>query len=193
MDCSQRSWNRRYAEAPLAAPDPWLVAHAGFLALARSPALDVACGLGQNALWLATAGFRVTGVDASPVAVHRAREWAFQRKLNATFEVVDLEGGACFPSASGSWGVISVFHYLHRELFAKMEEALGPGGLLVYKPHLAHALRPPRSHPRRPEFLLRPGELLSSFPSLQVLSYREWTADGGAFAGLLARRSDHSS
>jgi hypothetical protein len=81
-----------------------------------------------------------------------------------------------------------VFHYLDRDLLPALPEALLPGGLLVYKTHLSHALRGAESRPRRPAFLLRSGELLGSFPTLTVLEYQEWGRPGEAFAALVARR-----
>jgi len=176
-----------------APPDPWLAVQAGLLSAARSPALDVACGRGHNALWLASAGVRVTGVDHSPEALTCARACAARRRLPADFQALDLEAGAPFPGGPGHWGLIIVFHYLYRGLYAPLQESLAPGGFLLFKTHLAHPLRAPGSRPRREEFLLRPGELLAAFPALAVLDYREWTATGGAFAALLARRGGYSS
>jgi SAM-dependent methyltransferase len=170
------------------------VANAGFAALAPPPALDVACGLGQNALWLAGTGLPVMGVDASEQAVRRARDGATRRRSPALFQVLDLESGAPLPGGRAHWGLIIVFHYLHRELLPRIPESLAPEGLLIYKTHLAHPLRAPDARPRRAEFLLRPGELLAAFPLLQVLVYREWAApEGGAFAAIVARRAAYSS
>jgi len=193
MNCRDHDGNQPYPRVSLVAPDPWLTAHAGLLSVASSPALDVACGRGHNALWIASSGLRVTGVDRSTEAVECARECAARRRLPAVFQALDLESGEPFPGGPRHWGVIAVFHYLHREIFPVIEESLAPGGLLLYKTHLEHRLRAPGSRPRRPQFLLRPGELLASFPALVSLDYREWTADGGAFAALLARRALYSS
>ena len=56
----------------------------------RGTALDLGCGQGRNALWLAERGFTVTGLDLSPVAIEQARARAAELGLDATFESVDL-------------------------------------------------------------------------------------------------------
>ena len=76
-------WNRRYAETESLwspAPNRFLVAEVESLPPGR--ALDLACGEGRNALWLARLGWRVTGVDFSDVAIARAREWAERDALD---------------------------------------------------------------------------------------------------------------
>ncbi len=184
------SWEERHADRPVPAPDPWLVRRCtALLRDVPGPLLDLACGFGQNALWAASLGLPVTGVDASREAVARAAAEGLRRGLPAEFREVTL-GPAVPPPppAASGWGAILVFHYLDRALLPALPEALLPGGVLVYKTHLAHVLRGAHTRPRRPEFLLRPGELLGSLPTLNVLEYGEWGRPGEAFAGLVARR-----
>jgi SAM-dependent methyltransferase len=185
------SWNARHSRRnALPSPDPWLVSAAPVLARGLpGPALDLACGLGQNALWLARLGLDVVGVDESPEGIQRARDEARRTGLAARFEVCRLEAGAPLSGRwGGPWGGIFVFHFLDRALFDTLARDLNPQGFLVYKTHLAHPLRAPGSRPRRPDYLLRPGELINSFAQLEVLAYREWAEGGNAFAALLARK-----
>lgn len=187
--------NRSPSEAPgvgpaFPLPDPWLVRH-GAVALRRAPGplLDLACGPGQNALWAASLGLAVTGIDASSEAVDRAAAEASRRSLLAEFRQETL--GTAVPAppvGSAGWGGILVFHYLDRELLPALPRALLPGGVLAYKTHLAHRLRGASTRPRRSGFLLQPGELLRAFPALHILEYAEWARPGEAFAALLARR-----
>jgi tellurite methyltransferase len=190
-------WNHRYSqEGRLPPPDPWLV-HAGPILApgVPGPILDLACGLGQNALWLAALGLSVVGVDASAVAIERARYEARRRRVNATFEVTKVRAGEPFSrSWSGLWGAIIVFRFLDRTLFAQLERSVAPGGILAYNTHLQHPLRSLENGPRRPEHLLHSGELLWRLPAVTPLSYAEWAEGGRAFAAFLARRPrDHSS
>lgn len=190
MTETRHSWDERHTGRAVPAPDPWLVRRcSALLRGVPGPLLDLACGLGQNALWAASLGLPSTGVDASREALALATAEGVRRGLPTEFRTVTL--GPTVPppppSASG-WGAILVFHYLDRDLLPALPEALLPGGLLVYKTHLSHALRGAESRPRRPAFLLRSGELLGSFPTLDVLEYQEWGQPGEAFAALVARR-----
>jgi len=88
-------WNANYAEGKLpwdtGTPDEHLVAavRAGLIAPAR--ALEVGCGTGTNALWLAAQEFDVLGVDVSPLAIEKARGKATAASArHARFEVVDF-------------------------------------------------------------------------------------------------------
>ncbi|MDF1553949.1 MAG: class I SAM-dependent methyltransferase [Deferrisomatales bacterium] len=168
-------------------PDPWLARCAPTAGPGPGrKILDLACGAGRNALWLARQGHRVVGVDESLERIHTAREGARQQSVEVEFIVWQVAAGSV---PSGPWDGICVCHFLDRTLFPELERALAPGGWLVYKTHLAHSLRAPRSRPRNQSYLLRPGELLAAFPTLAPLDYREWAGDGLAWAGLLARRA----
>jgi SAM-dependent methyltransferase len=198
MDHHQRddadSWDERHSGRSVPAPDPWLIETAPvFAGVAPGPILDLACGLGQNTLWLAGLGLDAVGVDASAEAVRRAREEALRRGISARFEVVRLEADAPFHEPiDGPWGGIVVCHFLDRGLFGPIENALRPGGILAYKTHLTHSLRAPGSRPRRRAYLFETGELLRSFPRLRPVAYREWATGGEAFAALLAQMpADH--
>lgn len=184
------SWDVRHAQSGIPSPDPFLVAAAPlFAAGLPGPVLDVACGLGQNTLWLAGLGLQTVGIDGSAEAVRRARAENDRRELGARFDVVTLEdANPFFEKGSGAWGGIIVFHFLDRSLFPSLESCLAPGGVLAYKTHLQHRLRGPHARPRRPGYLLTSGELLRALPRLTPLAYREWTEANGAFAGLVARR-----
>ena len=90
---SEHDWNASYAEGNLpwdtGTPDEHLVAavRAGHVAPAR--ALEIGCGTGTNALWLAAQGFDVLGVDVSPLAIEKARAKAAAAR-NVRFDVVDF-------------------------------------------------------------------------------------------------------
>jgi tellurite methyltransferase len=184
------SWDERHSQRDVPAPDPWLTGASPYFAGSpQGPVLDLACGLGQNALWLARQGFEVTGVDESAEAVRRAETEAVRRGFTVRFRALQLHPNRPLPSACGGlWGGIVVVHFLDRALFEAIERALKPGGFLVYKTHLKHPLRAPASRPRRRAYLLEPGELLRAFPRLRPVAYQEWAAEGQAFAALLAQK-----
>jgi len=172
--------------AALAAPvDPWLLRCAPTMARGAGRVLDLACGSGSNALWLSRRGWQVVGVDAAQERVAEARQGALEQKLSAAFAVLQVVAGHL---PAGPWDGLCVFHFLDRTLFPELAASLAPGGWLLYKTHLDHPLRTPGRHPANPAYRLRPGELMGAFPTLVPLHYREWLADGYAWAGLLARR-----
>jgi 2-polyprenyl-3-methyl-5-hydroxy-6-metoxy-1,4-benzoquinol methylase len=86
-----RAWDERYASTELiwtAEPNRFLVAEAGGLAPGR--ALDLACGEGRNAVWLATQRWEVTGVDFSRTGLDKARHLARQRHVTAEWILADV-------------------------------------------------------------------------------------------------------
>lgn len=99
-------------------------------------ALDLACGSGRDAVYMASCGWSVTGVDVLPDALERARGLAW--RCAAAIEPiewrqVDLEEGGDPPLPPGHADLIVGFRYLHRPLFARFPEWLRPGGSVVYE------------------------------------------------------------
>jgi len=137
-------------------------------------ALDIACGRGAAAMWLARRGMTVTGVDVSPVAVEQARELAAAHGVHCRFEVADLDDG--LPPGP-SVNVLVCQHFRDARLDAAIVERLTPGGLLAIS-----ALSEVGAEPGR--FRVPAGELPRAFASLTVEAVGE--ADGVAW--LLGRR-----
>jgi SAM-dependent methyltransferase len=133
----------------IAPPSDWILRWTPLLPPAAQ-VLDVACGHGRHVRWLADAGHRVTAVD---------RDAALLAPLAGSAEtlVADLEAGP-WPLPGRRFDAVIVTNYLWRPLFPALKTAVGPGGLLIYETFAqAHAAL---GRPRRPEFLLRPGELI---------------------------------
>ncbi len=159
-------WNQRYQdriEKDYPAPRRLLVQHTPPPKPGQR-ALDVACGQGQNALYLAEQGYTVDAVDVSQVAVQRARREMAQRGLQVNFIVTDLDHHV-FPQAV--YDLICVFYFLDRRLMPALTATLRPGGLFIYETMnigwLAH------SADSNPDYLLRRGELAGFFPGWQVV------------------------
>jgi SAM-dependent methyltransferase len=160
------------------------VQHAGLLPR-EGRALDVACGRGRHALWLAAHGLTTLAVDRDVDAIRELNEAARERRLPLRAEVRDLEDGSN-PFRGSAFDVIVVVHYLHRPLFPALIEALAPDGLLVYETFTrAQAVR---GKPTNPDFLLKPGELLDLVRPLQILASREGDFDDRMVASVVARR-----
>ncbi len=163
------SWDDRYAaraQRPYSPPDALLVAYAPRPGPDAPPpaALDLAAGLGQNALWLAAQGYRVDALDFSAVALARARAEAAARGMEGvTFHQADLEH-AQLPEATCD--LVCCFRYLNRALFPAIRAAVRPGGLVIYQTYNVRrlALRGGST-----QYLLQPGELATHFPGWEVL------------------------
>lgn len=170
-------------------PSAFLVDNAGFLP-ARGRALDAAMGTGRNALYLASLGFEVTGVDISALACEQAVEAA--RAAGVRIEVVcaDLES---WPIPEAAFDVAINFNYLQRDLCPRFVTALRPGGVLVFETFTTEQ-RQFGWGPSQDGFLLRPGELRELFPELEVLVYREGIEESErgmkAAAGMVGRRRE---
>jgi len=179
------------------APAAWLVQHASLLPRSGD-ALDLACGRGRHAIWLADRGLRVRAVDRDATAIAAVRESAQQGGLDIDARIVDLEA-ADFSVGAVSLGdaafdVIVGIHYLHRPLFPAIRNALRPGGIVVYETFTVAQAR--RGRPTNPAFLLTPGELIELIAPpagpLVVLDSREGVYDDRDVASIVARRSRES-
>ncbi len=167
------------------APSSWLTANAHLLP-ARGRALDVACGGGRHAVWLAGASFDTLAVDKDAAAVDALDAYATGQGLRLRAEVLDLE----VPEASlgdARYDVIVVVHYLHRALFPALTAALAEGGVLVYETFTREQAL--RGKPTNPDFLLEPGELRRLVAPLEVLAYREGEFEGRVVASVVARKA----
>ena len=172
------------------APARFLVEN--FEHLPKGLVLDLAMGEGRNAIYLATRGFDVDGVDVDPEAVARARAKA--RRLGAPIRAVvgNVEDGT-YIIPIDTYDVIAVFNFLHRPLFTDIREGLKPGGVVVYQTFTTAQLQL-ESGPRNAEHLLQPRELARIFADWEILRYREYVENEGpgnpsrALAGIIAKK-----
>jgi SAM-dependent methyltransferase len=152
------------SHADLAAVSPW-VARFTPLINPGGRVLDLACGGGRHARYLAARGHAVEAVDRDAEALARLAS------VNGICtREADLEGGP-WPYAAGMFDAIVVTNYLHRPLFPLISAALAAGGVLLYETFA----RGNESYgkPSNPAFLLAPGELLAAAGQggLQVIAY----------------------
>jgi rhodanese-related sulfurtransferase len=159
--------------------------------LPKGLALDVAMGEGRNALYLATRGFDVDGVDVDADTVASAR--AAARKLGAPIRAIvgNFEDGT-YIIPIDTYDVITVFNYLHRPLFKDIKDGVVPGGVVVYQTFTEDQAK--YGPPTDPKHLLRRGELREVFSDWEILNYRELigpargTRKMRALAGIVARK-----
>ena len=176
------SWEEKYRErvAGLRPPDPLLVETASAVTPGR--ALDLACGTGRNALWLAQHGWKVAAVDGSASAIETLPAHAFAHNVCIDAHVADLEQGE-YSVEPTHWDLIAICYYLQRDLFETAKQGLTPGGILVA---IALMAEPGKEHS---PFRVQPGELRGFFEDWEIQHYREGAdATHGAVAEIVARR-----
>jgi tellurite methyltransferase len=146
-------------------------------------ALDVAMGRGRHTLPLARAGYRTFGVDRRLDAVRDAAERAREAGLTIAVWCADL---ASFPLPPRRFDLLVVTRYLQRDLFGAIQDAVAPGGAVIYETFTV-AQRDFGVGPMSPDHLLRPGELRERFERFDILFYEEVNTTE-AVARLVARR-----
>lgn len=146
----------------MSAPSDWLLRWAHLLPRAAR-VLDVACGGGRHARWLAAQGHRVTAVDRDPAAIAAIAAIAEAR-------VADIESDP-WPWPGRQWDLVLVTNYLWRPLTPVLREAVAPAGWLIHETFAAgnEAL----GRPARPDFLLQPGELLATCAGWRIVAYED--------------------
>lgn len=163
-------WDRIYraaAKESIPAPARVLTENAHLLPPAGT-ALDLACGLGGNALFLAGRGLETHAFDISAEALARLDAFAARLGLRVRTEVRDVVLG---PPSAASFDVIVVSRFLDRSLARPLMAALRPGGLLFYQTFTRE--KTAAIGPSNPAYLLAPNELLDLFRELRLVVYRE--------------------
>lgn len=165
---STDKWDRRYAAAEMPAPACTILREQAERLPASGRALDLACGLGGNAVFLARRGFQCGAWDTSEQAIARLDDYSRKQSLNILGACRDVE---VEPPPPKSFDVIVVSFFLYRPILPALAAALRPGGLLYYQTFVETAGA--TGGPRNPAFLLQPGELGAAFAQLNKCYYEE--------------------
>lgn len=122
-------------------------------------ALDIACGMGQNSLFLSQQGFTVDSVDISPIALSKFDHPSIH-KTQADFDTFRFE--------ENRYDVIVNAYFLERRLFPYIIRGLKPGGVLFFETFLDT-----KESLSNPDHKLYSQELLHAFLSLDILLFEE--------------------
>ncbi|MGI9023228.1 MAG: class I SAM-dependent methyltransferase [Acidimicrobiales bacterium] len=165
-------WNRRYGGAELI----WTAqANRALMeeteALEPGRALDVGCGEGRNAVWLASRGWAVTGVDFSDVGLDKARRLAEAQGVDVEWVLADLRA---YEPAPQAYNLVVVL-YLHlraedrRAVHAAAASAVRPGGTIVVLGHESSNLIHGYGGPQDPSLLFTPDDVVDDLHDLSIV------------------------
>jgi SAM-dependent methyltransferase len=167
----REDWNRKHGEAGLlfgTAPNRFLVAEVDGLEPGR--ALDLACGAGRNAVWLAEQGWTVTGADFSDVALGNARGLAAERGVEVDWVQADVRE---WEPPAEAFDLVAVLYLQipaeeRRPVLARAAGAVAPGGTLLVVGHDLQNLNGGYGGPKDPRVLFTPEEIAAELPGLGV-------------------------
>lgn len=148
----------------------------------RSAVLDLGMGEGRNAVFLATQGHKVVGIDISSVAVEKANALASEFRTEIKGVVASLDD---YQISDKSFDVILSFYYVDRKLISKMKKWLRPGGLIFYEAHTVEKLNDGKVINKN--YLVEKGEIRNFFSDLEIIKYEE-PSDGSCRSSIIARK-----
>jgi len=164
-------WDRRYADSEFlwtVEPNRFVVEELGDLPPGR--ALDLGCGEGRNAVWLAQQGWQITAVDFSPVGLAKARRLASARRVTVDWVLADL---LRFEPPADAYQLVLVT-YLHIQpeeraaVLLSARPALTPGGQILVVGHDLANLSEGVGGPQDPTLLYTPAIITAELPGLSV-------------------------
>ena len=172
-DADRNKWDERYAESSsgdgAGSASSWLLEH---LPLVQpGPALDVACGMGRNAIHLARHGFHVDAIDISKVGLQKAAQLAPDTASTVNWLCVDL-----LPASTGlelkiprrDYQLIVMCFFVDEGLLGALPHYLAPGGWLLVEEHMLWPR--PVAGPRSDRFRVEPGALAANLEGLMAES-----------------------
>ena len=168
-------WNERYGSDGFAygtEPNSFLAENAKLL---TGPVLSLAEGEGRNAVFLASLGFDVLGVDGSEVGLAKAHKLAESKGVSIRTEVADL--ATYEPPANHYGSVVSISAHLpsdvRRRLYPLVMQSLKPGGIILLESYSKSQLARNTGGPKDPDMLLTAEDIVKEFPDCDVVLCQE--------------------
>ncbi len=169
MSTIEDKWNKIYSQQNCTdiIPSTVLVENSHLLP-STGKALDLACGMGANAILMAKLKLKVDAWDVSSTALKKLDEYCQLNNLNIDTDLRDVE---MMPPKINSYDVVTVSQFLHRPTFHALCESLRVDGLLFYQTFTSEKVH--QVGPTNPDFLLEKNELLNLCNGMEILVYRE--------------------
>ena len=173
-------WNQRYAEDSYHKNNPVTLVEDWLPGIPVGRALDVACGAGRNAIFLAQAGYRVDAIDISLEGLRQARQKAESQGLSVNWIEHDLDQDFQFDT---DYDLIIVLWYVDLALVTRLCGCLAAGGYLLCEEHLITDLEV--IGPTSSNYRVAPGDLREAVSGVDILLYEEsveMNSEGDQFA-----------
>ena len=152
--------------------------------------LDIGCGSGREAVYLAKRGWQVVAVDNQNEAIQRTNNLA--QANNVSIEAIEadiIQGG--FSAPDEIFDLIIMFRFLHRPLFERIQKWLKPGGTFLIETFSIEAAK--FGKPRRKHLMLKPNEMKQYFTGLTVSEdFHRTLSDGRPLIGCFVNKTDTS-
>ena len=171
----KKFWNERYATGDYlfgVDPNSFLTEYADLL---TGPVLSLSEGEGRNAVFLASLGLEVHGIDLSEVALSKARALAELKNVKIQTEVADL---ASYEPKENTYGsAISIFAHLpsviRNRLYPLVEASLKPGGIIVLEAYSENQLKRDTGGPKDADMLMTVNKIRREFPNCEPMLAHE--------------------
>ena len=183
MKSDREKWDLRYSQEAgrIPEPDEFLVSHSSFLT--SGIALDLACGLGGNSIFLANRGYSVHAVDISSKAILGLHEKARIGGLSIYPLVADVD---CFQLPKSFYDLIIVFYFFAKDLMPDIVSALKRNGLLFYATYNErHTSVNPTFNP---DYLMPADGLVQYFSAFDILVSETAAGENRNVSRILARK-----
>lgn len=166
----RKVWNQRYLDGAYSDrtyPSEILQSWLHLIPNTRRRALDVACGTGRNARFLAESGFEsVLGVDISDIAIQKALSFDSTKNLPVNYQLHDLDQGL---SKFGKFDFIAMIRFVDRGLIAAMDQSLNEGGCVLLELHMKYEGQQQLAGPRTNRYRVEAGEVQQLISHLEIL------------------------
>lgn len=151
----------------------------------RPTAIDLGCGGGRDAVYLAKEGWQVTAIDHEARVIKRAKQLANRAGASVKFRNCDLKKTGCLTEQT--FDLVLVMRFLNRDLFNQIKQMVKPGGWIVFQTFSKGCEK--FGSPKNPNFILKPNELAEVFADFQIITDRiDEISDGRPVASFIAQK-----
>lgn len=151
----------------------------------RPAVLDIGCGGGRDAIYLAKQRMNVIAIDNESRVLKRSKALAKMSGANVKFKCCDIKKADCLPEQS--FELILMVRFLNRDCFDYIKQRLNSGGLIVVQTFVSGVSE--FESPKNPNFILNKGELAEVFADFDIIVDKiDTLADGRPVNSFIAKK-----